>query len=264
MELRFHQRSRLAFRGTTEAQHHRRQRGRLCVAARFAFASLMLMVSVIASVPAKAQQASQPAFDPRQTEKRFDSQQSEQAQSARSGLQMPLMSRSETAPDSKPLFVLLKVSLTGAQAIPPDQLSKAYQPYLGKMVSQADLVAIAAAISELYRACGFHLSRAIVPAQDIEGGQVRLQMIEGSITEVALKGEGAEQFGVRRLLDPVVAEVPSRLATLERQLLLINGRPGVRIADTALEEIGVASGRFRLVVDVKAWRIYTSFGIDNL
>jgi hemolysin activation/secretion protein len=61
-----------------------------------------------------------------------------------------------------------------------------------------------------------------------------------------------------------VAATPSRLATLERQLLLINGRPGVRIADTAIEEIGVGTGRFRLLVDVQTWHIFTSFGLDNL
>jgi hemolysin activation/secretion protein len=38
----------------------------------------------------------------------------------------------------------------------------------------------------------------------------------------------------------------------------------VRIADTALEEIGNATGRFRLVVYVNTWHIYTSFGLDNL
>jgi len=107
-------------------------------------------------------------------------------------------------------------------------------------------------------------SIAIVPPQDIRDGEIHLQVIEGSITEVVLKGEGVEQFGVRPLLDAVVAEQPSRLATLERQLLLINGRPGVRIADTALEEIGGATGRFRLVVYLKTWRVYTSFGLDNL
>ena len=177
---------------------------------------------------------------------------------------MPLVSRPETAADSRPMFVLHGVSVAGAHAIPRDQIITAYQPYLGRKVSQADLAAIAAGVSDLYRAAGFHLSRAIVPPQDIRDGQVRLQVIEGSITEVALKGDGAEQFGIRSLLEPVLAESPSRLPTLERQLLLINGRPGVRIADTALEEIGDASGRFRLVVFANTWHIYTSFGLDNL
>jgi len=229
-----------------------------------AFASLALILSVIVAMPAKAQQASQPGFDPRQTEKRFDAPQSGQAPSARSALRMPLVSRPEVTADSKPMFVLHGVSVTGAQAIPRDQIIRAYQPYLGKKVSQADLAAIAATIGDLYRAAGFHLSRAIIPPQDIRDGRVHLQVIEGSITEVALKGDGAEQFGVRPLLNPVLAECPSRLATLERQLLLINGRAGVRIADTALEEIGNATGRFRLIVYLKTWHIYTSFGVDNL
>ena len=89
-------------------------------------------------------------------------------------------------------------------------------------------------------------------------------MIEGSITEVALKGDDAARFGVRPMLGPVLAEHPSRLATLERQLLFINTRPGVRIADTTIEEIGGSPGCFRLIVEVKTWHIYTSFGVDNL
>lgn len=222
---------------------------------------LLLLLCTLASVSAKAQQ---PGFDPRQTEKRFDVPQSGQAPSARSALRMPLVSRPEVTADSKPLFVLRGISLTGAHAIPRERIVSAYQPYLGKKVSQADLAAIAAGVSDLYRATGFHLSRAIVPPQDIGDGRVRLQVIEGGITEVALRGDGAEQFGIRPLLDPVLAECPSRLATLERQLLLINGRAGVRVADTALEEIGGATGRFRLIVYVKTWHIYTSFGLDNL
>jgi hemolysin activation/secretion protein len=177
---------------------------------------------------------------------------------------MPAVSRPEPVANTKPMFILRGISITGASAIPPDQIETVYQPYLGKMVSQADLAAIAAVVGELYRSAGFHLSRAIIPPQDISNGHVRLEVIEGRITEAALKGDGAEQFGIRPLLEPVLAENPSRLTTLERQLLLINGRAGVRIADTALEEIGEATGHFRLIVYLKTWHIYTSFGLDNL
>ena len=66
------------------------------------------------------------------------------------------------------------------------------------------------------------------------------------------------------MLDAVLAERPARLATLERQLLLINARPGVRVLDTSLEEIGTASGHFRLIVSLKTWHVFTSLGVDNL
>jgi hemolysin activation/secretion protein len=220
--------------------------------------------TIIACFPAQAQQANQPGYDPRQTEKRFEDQQSRQGPTARPRLPMPQFARSEEQGDSKPLFVLRHVSITGAVAIPHERLATAYQPHIGKKVSQADLAAIAAAVSDVYRAAGFHLSRAIVPPQDIQGGQLRIQVIEGSITELALKGEGAEQFGVRPMLDAVLTERPSRLTTLERQLLLINGRPGVRIEDTAIEEIGTASGHFRLILSLKTWHVFMSFGVDNL
>jgi hemolysin activation/secretion protein len=227
-------------------------------------ALLFSALLMLATAPAvRAEPVSPPAYDPRQFDQRFNGEQTERTpvEPAR----LPRLARSATPPaDPTPLFVLRHISIVGAAAIPPDHLATAYRPYIGRKVSQADLAAIAASISDVYRSAGFHLSRAIVPPQDISGGSVRIQVIEGSITVLDLKGEGADEFGVRQMLAPVLAEQPSRLATLERKLLLINARPGVRIEDTTLEEIGDASGRFRLTVFVKTWHIYTSFGIDNL
>ncbi|CCE08088.1 putative secreted protein related to heme utilisation [Bradyrhizobium sp. STM 3843] len=221
------------------------------------------LLAAASAVPAQADPASPPAFDPRQTEKFFDDLQSRPAPA-------PVRPRLSQAPrpelrgHGKPLFVLRGVALSGASALPREQLARAYQPYLGKPVSQDDLAAIAADITEQYRAAGFHLSRAIVPPQDISDGRVRVRVIEGGITEVTLKGPGAEEFGVRPMLDAVLAEQPSRLATLERQLLLINSRGGVRIADSSLEELGGATGRFRLVLELKTWHLYGFTGLDNL
>ena len=219
---------------------------------------------IIACFPAQAQQANQPGYDPRQTEKRFEDQQSGQGANRAAAAAVAAIrptggaGRFQAAVRAPPRLD------PGAVAIPQARLAATYQSYIGKKVSQADLAAIAAAVSDVYRAAGFHLSRAIVPPQDIQGGQLRIQVIEGSITELALKGDGAEQFGVRPMLEAVLAERPSRLATLERQLLLINGRPGVRIEDTAIEEIGTASGDFRLILSLKTWHVFTSFGVDNL
>ena len=223
-----------------------------------AYASMAVM-----GLPVLAQNANQPGYDPTQFEKRFEDQQSSQGGGGRPRLPSRQFAGVEGQGNSKPLFVLRHVAINGAAAIPQERLATAYQPYIGKKVSQADLAAIASAISDAYRAEGFHLSRAVVPPQDIKGGALRIQVIEGSIADVTLKGDGAEQFGVRAMLSAVLAEQPSRLATLERHLLLINARPGMRIEDTALEEIGTASGKFRLILSVKTWHVFTSFGVDN-
>ena len=210
----------------------------------------------------QAQQATSPGYDPKQTEKRFEDQ--TQAPAGRPRLPPPQFGRAETQGDAKPLFVLRHISVTGAAALPPARLVESYKAYVGKKVSQADLAAITAAVGDIYREAGFHLTRAIIPPQDIQNGRIEVRVIEGSITDVSLKGDGAERFGVRPLLEPVLTERPSRFLTLERQLLLINGLPGVRIEDTALEEIGTGSGHFRLLVSLKTWNIFTSVGVDNL
>ena len=156
--------------------------------------------------PAHAQQGGSPGFDVRQTERRFESQDIRQNQGGRSDVAVPRVARGEASADPTPLFVLRNVSLTGAQAIPVARLAEAWQPFIGKKVSQADLAKIATGVGDIYRQAGFHLSRAMVPPQDVAGGTIRIQVIEGAITEIDLKGEGAEQFGIRALLGPVVAE----------------------------------------------------------
>lgn len=234
------------------------------VGGRHLVTALAIWVAIFAGAPrALAQQANQPGFDPRQPEKYFDNQ-TERETLSRPAVRLPTVGQPNTGGDTRPQFVLRGVSVSGAHAVSRDRIEAVYQTYLGRKVSQADLAGIAGAISDLYRNDGFHLSRAIVPAQDIADGQVRIQVIEGAIVQVELKGDGAEQFGVRPMLGPVLAEQPSRLPTLERQLFLINGRPGVRITDTALEEIGGTSGRFRLILSLKTWHVFSSFGLDNL
>lgn len=227
-------------------------------------AALSTFLMLICLPAVRAQQAA-PTYDPRQLEQRFNDNQSERSSTEQPGLPMPKLVRpAGAAADPTPFFVLRRVSIAGAHTISRDMLAAAYQPYIGKKVSQADLVTIASGISDIYRNAGFHLSRAIIPPQDINNGSIRVQVIEGSITTIDVKGQGAEEFGVRQMLAPLLAEQPSRLTTLERNLLLINGRPGVRIQDTTLEEIGNSDGHFRLTVFVKTWHVYTSFGLDNL
>src|SRR5947207_4506317 len=72
-----------------------------------------------ATAPARAEQANQTGFDPRQAEKHFvDDLRSEQSQRARPALRLPSLARPALQADSRPLFVLRGVSPAGASAIP--------------------------------------------------------------------------------------------------------------------------------------------------
>jgi hemolysin activation/secretion protein len=234
------------------------------VAIRIAVHACALLLSLAAGRPGSAQQATRPPqVDPFQSQKNIEAIQLERRRARTTTVPLPTTAKPEISGDTKPLFKLTAVSVVGAAAIAGDAIAATYRPYLGKTVSKADLSTIAGKISDLYRDAGYHLSRAIVPVQDIEDGRIRIQVIEGRIVDVVLKGEGAEEFGLRPLLAPITAEHPARLETLERQLLLTNDRPGVRITDTALKEIGTASGRFRLIVSLETWHVFQSFGLDS-
>jgi hemolysin activation/secretion protein len=204
-----------------------------------------------------------PQPDIGRTEKRFDALEAEQRRAKSSAVPLPQVAHPATGADTRPLFRLTGVAVDGVTLMSAAAIAATWQPFLGKTVSQADLVTIAGRISELYRAAGFHLSRAVVPPQDIQNGRIRIRVIEGRITDIVVKGGRSARFGVQKVLAPIAAEPASRRATLERALLLVNDLPGARIVDSAIEEIGTGSGRFRLTVTVETWTNYTTASLDN-
>lgn len=224
----------------------------------------VLLGSTFVSGSASAQENQPPArIDPKRTEKVLDSYLEQQKRSGEAALPAGRTAQPATDGDTKPQFKLTSVSIVGAKTLSPESLAVAYHPYIGKAVSLADLAAISEKISDLYRAAGYHLSRAIVPPQDIEGGRLVVQVIEGSITDIVLKGKGAGQFGSQRLMEVIKAERPSRRETLEQQLLLANDVPGLKISDASIEEIGPSTGKFRLILQVETWHVFVALGGDN-
>jgi hemolysin activation/secretion protein len=204
-----------------------------------------------------------PPVDPLQIERRIEQLEAEQRRAKKPPPPIPRLSQPDLKGAHTPLFRLESVSVKGAQAIALSALAAAYEPYIRREVSQYDLEVIASRVSDVYRQAGYHLSRAIIPPQDVKAGHLTVRVIEGAITEIQFTGDPEKRFGVHALLSPITKERPSMLGTVERQLLLANDIPGVRIADTALEEIGTTTGKFRLIVRVETWSIYVGLGLDN-
>jgi len=126
-------------------------------------------------------------------------------------------------------FVLGEVQVSGNQALPTLALSLVWTPLLGKSITLAQAFGIAFDISARYRAAGFILSQAIVPAQELrtDGPAVlRIEVLEGFIDQVVFSGN-APVPALQAHLERVRQERPLRLQTLERGLLLVNELPGV-------------------------------------
>lgn len=163
----------------------------------------------------------------------------------------------------QPLFVLQSVTVVGATAFGSDTFVQSYRAHLGKRVSEQDLSQIVQRITERYRQDGYSLSRAVLLPQDIQNGHVRITVLEGRVDDIAIKGDQSGRFGIQGLLEPIRTQHPLKLATLERQLLIVSDTPGLRIIDVNIEEVGPTTGRFRLLVQVETWHVWTAFDLDN-
>lgn len=118
-------------------------------------------------------------------------------------------------------FVLSRIVLEGATALPLVELEPLWQPLLGQMTTLSELEGLIARISARYRSAGFILSQAVLPPQRIEDGIVRVQVIEGRVNQITADGGRAvDRATALRLAAPITVEQPLTLSTLERGLLL--------------------------------------------
>ncbi|WP_338767263.1 ShlB/FhaC/HecB family hemolysin secretion/activation protein [Massilia sp. METH4] len=126
-------------------------------------------------------------------------------------------------------LVLSGIALSGNSVLTSAQLQPLWAPLVGREVTLADVFQVAARISAAYRERGYVLSQAIVPQQDLQaaGATVRIDVLEGYIDGVSFVG--IEEPRLRAFFEPVLAEKPLRLATLERSLLLVNELAGVTV-----------------------------------
>lgn len=125
-------------------------------------------------------------------------------------------------------FPLNELLLDGVTAYDRKELLPLYQHMLGGEVSLADIFALSDALTVKYRNDGYILSRAAVPAQEIENGIVRLQVVEGYIDNIQIEGsDRADRRLIAKYLALVKAARPLQMKVLERALLQINALPGI-------------------------------------
>jgi hemolysin activation/secretion protein len=125
-------------------------------------------------------------------------------------------------------FKLAGVRIEGAVTLSADSFRPLYQDLIGKEITLADILNVADAIEQEYRAAGYLLVRAYVPPQKVNDGIFRIVVVEGFVSSTVVDGgDPAARDIIKSYLAPVVDEKPLRLPTIERALLLSNDIPGV-------------------------------------
>lgn len=126
------------------------------------------------------------------------------------------------APESSLRFQLRSVSFGPSAFLSRDALQAVAAPYLNRDVSLADLNAIVAGVNALYDARGLVTARALLAPQAVQGGEIRIDLIEGKVGAITVSGarQRSVEAAIRRtgLKPGDTVDV----AALRRRLSLLN------------------------------------------
>lgn len=154
------------------------------------------------------------------------------------------------------------ISVTGATLVPQARINAAAGKWQGRCLGLAGLNGVLEDLTQLYLTRGYIASRAYLPEQDLSAGDLRVEIVEGQLEDVVLKGE---HVGTGRLVTafPGMAGKPLNLRDVEQGLDQINRvnsstatitlEPGAELGDSVLA-VAIERGKF--------WAL--SYGADNL
>jgi len=149
------------------------------------------------------------------------------------------------------LFTPSRIVVTGATAFSDADLAALTAPYTSREVALSELYGLAAEIQTTYRQRGFLLTRALVPAQRVEGGEFRIEVIEGFFEDVFVVGDiGPSKWQVEQYVENLIDMRPVRTQDIERYLLLSNDLPGIQ-AVAVIRPGTSGPGAAQLVVEVE-------------
>lgn len=126
------------------------------------------------------------------------------------------------------------VNVQGSTAIPFEEISALFTPFINGTHTLGELNAATLKISALYQRHGYALSFAYLPPQNFTNGAVQVMVVEGHVKSLNLEGNfGRSEDDIRELAQPLLNERPLTTQTFERQTQLMARLPGVQITASA-------------------------------
>lgn len=160
-------------------------------------------------------------------------------------------------------FTFNGIIVEDATVLSQEDFEPLYADQLGQDVTVDFVFELAQRATALYRREGYILSQVIIPPQEIDGGPIRLQAIEGFVDEVIIEGEvGSQRTLVSDIMSQITQERPLHIETLEHYLLLAGDLAGLEVRSVfspSEETIGAAT----LTVQVTYSRFEGAFEVTN-
>ncbi|RTL33468.1 MAG: ShlB/FhaC/HecB family hemolysin secretion/activation protein [Burkholderiales bacterium] len=135
----------------------------------------------------------------------------------------PLVAGAQAAPEAAPRFDILEFEVEGNTTLSAVIIEKAVMPFMGPQRNLDDAEAARAALEKAYQAAGFLTVFVDLPEQRIDGGVVRLKVLEGRIERLYVTGSRYFDQGEirRRVAELAPGRVPDFNA-VQQQLASVN------------------------------------------
>ncbi len=204
----------------------------------------------------------QPSAQPGHLDERFQQRPAPPSVGAPLELQNPVRPAAPTAAPAA-TFTVTAVAFEGNTVLPDQQLQAVAAAYIGRPISLADANELAGKITALYRDAGYILVRAVVPAQQVDNGTLRILILEGHIDKVKIQGDAG---GARSYLEAYGARIaqtkPLTAKVLERELLLAGDLSGMNVR-SILTASQTAPGAADLTLVVEPKKVDAFLAVDN-
>lgn len=170
----------------------------------------------------------------------------------------PLPNSTPTEPDVEPsqTLVIERFIFEGNTAFTDEKLAEITQSFLNRPITFSELLQARSAVTDLYVSNGYITSGALIPPQTLEAGAVTIQIVEGEISELNIKGdEKLNSNYVRSRLKPALSKPLNQNRLLEAlQLLQLN--PVIATISAELSA-GIRPGESILNVDFQTADTFT-------
>ena len=150
-----------------------------------------------------------------------------------------------------PLRIKLdRFTFRGQTAFSEDELAAVVDDYRGRLVTTEDLESARLAVTRHYYDHGYITSGALIPDQTVGGTEIAMDILEGRLSHINLKGNWWLRDAFIRKRIELGAGQPLNLQDLERPLALLQRNPNIRKINAELKP-DAEPGLSYLELDVK-------------
>jgi len=154
----------------------------------------------------------------------------------------------EEDPNAK--FQIDRIEVVGSTVFSPEQFAAITSPFVGREVSFAELLQVKDAITKLYTDQGYVTTGAVIAPQTVEAGVIKIQVIEGSLSEIKVTGNQRLRSQYIRDRIRIGADKPLNVPRLLEKLQLLRLDPRIQNLSAELQ-MGVNPGTNILQVEVQ-------------